>query len=220
MKTLLAIIATCFFHIAIIAQKPVKLTSPDGALQFAFRLSKNGPQYDIIYKGRPVIAGGELGLTFAGEEIFKTGLKLGKVILRNGEEKYSLVIGKTSAVQEQYREMMLPLEQSVKPFRKLNIIVRAFNDGIAFRYEFPGQQGSTEFSLARENTSFPIPGDPKVLALFLPNFTSSHEGLYSHLPWSRVKEDTLIDMPALFELPGVFWRSRRQRSPIMQACTW
>lgn len=204
MKTLLAFITIFFFHIAIIAQKPVKLTSPDGALQFVFRLTKNGPQYDIAYKGKPVIAGGELGLTFAGEESFKTGLKQGKTVLRNGEEKYSLVIGKTSAVQEQYREMVLPLAQSVQPFRPVNIVVRAFNDGIAFRYEFPAQQGSTEFTLARENTSFPIPGDPKVLALFLPNFTSSHEGLYSHLPWSQVKEDTLIDMPALFELPGVF----------------
>lgn len=204
MKTLLAVLVLSLFPHFVFAQKPVSINSPGGELQFSFRITKTGPVYDITYKGKPVITGGEMGVRFAGEQSFKTGLKRGKPIVRDGTEKYSLIIGKTSAVHERYRELVLPLEQTSQPFRKLNVVVRAFNDGIAFRYEFPLQNGLTTFSLAGENTSFPIAGDPKMLALFLPNFTSSHEGLYHHMPMSEVKEDTLIDLPALFELPGVF----------------
>ena len=203
MKSLLAIFCATLFAVSLPAQKAVKLLSPNGSLQFSFKLTKTGPAYDILYKGKPVVTGGELGVSFQEGE-FKSNLKAGKAITRNGEEKYSLLIGKTSAVQEPYRELTIPLEQTVAPFRKLNIVVRAFNDGIAFRYEFPQQKEFTDFMLATENTTFPLPTNSKVLTLFLPNFTSSHEGIYSHLSWSAVKEDTLMDLPALFELPGVF----------------
>lgn len=204
MKILLAIIAAGSISFSAFAQKPAKLSSPDGSLQFIFRLSKTGPAYDVFYKGKPVVNGGELGVQFAGEQSFKTFLRQGKISVQEGVEKYTLVIGKTSAVQEPYREMVVPLEQTMQPFRHVSIVVRAFNDGIAFRYVFPPGKELKSGLLAAENTSFPMAGDPKVLALFLPNFTSSHEGPYSHLPLSQVKEDTLTDLPVLFELPGVF----------------
>jgi alpha-glucosidase len=41
-----------------------------------------------------------------------------------------------------------------------------------------------------------------VLALLLPNFTTSHEGEYTHSSFTKLKEDTLLDMPALFTFPG------------------
>jgi alpha-glucosidase len=204
MKLLPVIFFAFFFSIPALAQKPVKLVSPDGNLQFVFKLPKTGPVYDINYKGRAVITGGELSLRFAQEGIFKNDLKTGKPIVREGEEKYSLIIGKTSNVQERYRELVIPLEQTKTPFRKLNIVVRAFNDGIAFRYEFPEQNNFTAFTLAAENSTFPLPASTKTLALFFPNFTSSHEGLYHRSLWSEVKEDTLIDLPVLFELPGIY----------------
>ena len=88
------------------------------------------------------------------------------------------------------------------PFRKINLLVRVFDDGLAFRYEIPQQKNFTSFTLLDENTTFKLTGNPKVHTLFLPNYTSSHEGEYSNLPLSEVKPDTLMDMPTLFEFPG------------------
>jgi alpha-glucosidase len=56
--------------------------------------------------------------------------------------------------------------------------------------------------LLDENTSFKLNGDPVTKALILPNYTSSHEGFYTTLPFSKIPADTLMDMPALFEFPG------------------
>ena len=81
-------------------------------------------------------------------------------------------------------------------------MVRVFDDGLAFRYEFPQQNNWSAYTLLEENTTFNLAGDPMVHSLFLPNYTSSHEGEYSHLSWSDVKSDTLMDMPALFEFSG------------------
>jgi alpha-glucosidase len=64
-------------------------------------------------------------------------IRLGKPAYKDAVEKYELVVGKTRSVNEKYREVILPLQETVKPFRKVNLIVRAFNDGLAFRYQFP-----------------------------------------------------------------------------------
>ncbi|MBS1531957.1 MAG: glycoside hydrolase family 97 catalytic domain-containing protein, partial [Bacteroidetes bacterium] len=56
-----------------------------------------------------------------------------------------------------------------------------------------------------ESDQFNFAGDPTALTLFRQNYTTSHEGLYDHLPVSRIKPDTLMDLPALFEYPkGIY----------------
>ena len=136
---------------------------------------------------------------------FKSNLKTGQLHFRKGEEKYELIVGKTRFVHDYYNELIVPLEEKIKPFRKINLIVRAFNDGLAFRYEFTEQEDQTSISITEENTSFKFSTDPKVLALLLPNYNTSHEGEYSSLRLSEIKEDTLIDMPVLFEFPqGIY----------------
>ncbi|MDD4192446.1 MAG: glycoside hydrolase family 97 catalytic domain-containing protein [Mangrovibacterium sp.] len=77
-----------------------------------------------------------------------------------------------------------------------------FNDGIAFRYEFPEQLNRKSFILYEETTTFNVQGDPRVLTLFLPSHTSSHEGLYTHGAYHEMPERKLMDMPALFEFPN------------------
>ena len=133
---------------------------------------------------------------------FENHTRLNKPVYRDTTEDYALVLGKTKNVHTRYREVILPLEETVKPFRKINIAVKVFNDGLAFRYEFPEQQNQASLNLLDEHTTFRFTGDPVVHTLFLPNYTSSHEGLYHSLPLSKVPADTLMDMPALFEFPG------------------
>jgi len=72
---------------------------------------------------------------------------------------------------------------------------------LAFRYEFPDTEKQHEFILTDEISTFNFPAATNVHTLFLPNYTSSHEGLYHSLPLDKVPEDTLMDMPALFETP-------------------
>jgi alpha-glucosidase len=184
------------------AQKKIIVSSPDKMISFSLQLTKQSPLYNISYKGKTVIQNAPVSLAFLETGEFKSNLSIGKVHSRKGEEKYELIVGRSRFIHDHYNEILVPLEEKASPFRKINFVVRAFNDGIAFRYEFPLQGGQTSVSITSENTGFVFKEDPKTLALFLPNYTSSHEGEYTSLPLSQVKEDTLMDMPALFELPG------------------
>ena len=188
--------------ISAFSQENLSISSPDKSITFSFRLTAHTPLYSVSFKGKRLIADSELGLAFDESRPFKRNLRLVGPVFRDGVEKYDLVVGKTSAVNESFREVRIPLHESVRPFRKIDLLVRAFNDGVAFRYEFPEQNDWKTYILTEENTHFRMTGDPKVLTLFLPSYTTSHEGTYTSLKLSEVKEDTLMDMPTLFEFPG------------------
>jgi alpha-glucosidase len=187
---------------AAISQKAFSLSSPDGRIQFSFRLANQRPEYSLRFAGQPVIDYSPLGLSFMDAGDWDRGLKLEKAIFRDSAEDYTLFAGKTSRVHDPYRELMVRLRQSASPFRQIEWQVRAFNSGVAFRYRIPEQTGWPSFTLTDENTSFQLAGNPMVHALILPNYTSSHEGEYTHVSWNDLKEDTLMDMPTLFEWPG------------------
>jgi alpha-glucosidase len=182
--------------------KPVEVTSPDGQIKFTLKLRSRLPEYSVSYRGVVLIDRSPLGLTFQGTGEFGMGLMLFRSVFRDGEDKYDLVVGKTKSVHDFYREVDIPLVEYWGRRRMANLLVRVFNDGVAFRWELPGQRDWTTYSLTDENSCFRLAGDPMVMASFLPGFTSSHEGRYTRLPFHQIKSDTLMDMPVFIEFPG------------------
>ncbi|MEO9004810.1 MAG: glycoside hydrolase family 97 protein [Ginsengibacter sp.] len=195
----------CLFFLMItvpaFAQKKIQLKSPDGNIVFSFKVTKQAPQYLVAFKGKTLIVDSKLGLSFLGNDDFQTNLKILKPVYKDVDEMYDLPIGKTKSVQNKYKEVLIPLIEINGTRRQVKLVVRAFNDGIAFRYEFPEQNNWQSYTLTDENSTFNITGDPKVHALLWNTYNSSHEGFYQKLPLSQVAEDTLMDMPALFEFP-------------------
>lgn len=199
---LFCISLSIFFSVSLPAQQTSKLSSPDGNIIFFFQLVNKSPQYSVSYKGKTLVSNSPLSLSFLESGEFKNNLRINKPVIAEKEEQYELLVGKTTSVHDHYREAIIPLEETVTPFRHVNLVARAFNDGLAFRYEIPLQDKWTFYSLTDENTEFALTGNPIVRALLFPNYTSSHENEYTTLPLQQIKEDTLMDLPALFEFPG------------------
>ena len=190
----------CFlFPLTALTQKNIRLTSPDNKIMFAFKLKQGKPVYAVSYHNSQLIEDAFLGLTFLETGQFGQNLKVLKPIYREAVESYELVIGKNKIVNHPFKEVTIPLEEKSSPFRRINLVVRAFNDGFAFRYVFPEQRGWTSYTLTDERSGFRFVTNPKMLALLLPGYTTSHEGEYSSMLLSEVKNDTLIDLPALFQ---------------------
>ncbi|MEJ7586282.1 MAG: glycoside hydrolase family 97 protein [Ferruginibacter sp.] len=184
-------------------QKTIRLQSPDHHIVVSFQLTKTSPLYKVEYKGKMLVDNSTLGLAFIEDENFAGGLVAGKPIFRKGDETYDLVIGKSGTVHSRYEELTVPLTRSGGAGeKKVNIVIRVFNDGVAFRYEFPAQKNWLAYSLKEELTTFNLAQDPTVLTLFRENFITSHEGYYDSTRLSKVKADTLMDLPTLFQYPG------------------
>ncbi|MEO7766676.1 MAG: glycoside hydrolase family 97 N-terminal domain-containing protein, partial [Ferruginibacter sp.] len=182
------------------AQNVSRLQSPDGNIVFSFRLINSLPVYSVDFKKSNLVSSSLLNLD-AGNGGFKK-IIIDKTIYSAGIDNYELVVGKTKRVNDQYNQLIISMEDKGNNSFKTDLEIRAFNDGIAFRYRFPLQNSNPSFSLFEELTQFRFSSDPIVKALLLPNYTSSHEGLYTALPLSELKEDTLMDMPSLFEFPN------------------
>jgi alpha-glucosidase len=115
-------------------------------------------------------------------------LKAGKSLLIN--EKYTALHGKKSTCSNSANEVVVSFENPSKA--KLNIIIRAYNDGVAFRYEFPEKQGS--FVVKDELTSYSI---PRETTRWMEKWNPANEGLYTAMNNEKVLTQEWC-YPALF----------------------
>lgn len=117
-------------------------------------------------------------------------LKVGKPVLIR--ENYFVTHGKRSHCTNAANEVTIAFETPAKA--KLNLILRAYNDGVAFRYEFPEKTGS--FVVKDELTAYSIPDSTK---RWMEKFNPANEGLYSTMVDGKIQQDW--GYPALFNTP-------------------
>ena len=184
------------------AQKNIVLTSPDGNIRFNLTISKNLPEYSVTFMTEKLVEHSTLNLVFDDGKPFENYIQLRPPIVISGRDNYKLIVGKTSAVMQRFNQATFFLTGVKQSRYRINIEVKVFDDGVAFRYVFPIQNGKTSYALLSEQTQFNVAGNPIVKALQLSNFTTSHEGLYSTIPYKKIKADTLLDIPALFQFPN------------------
>lgn len=198
---LFQILLTAFITESGFAQQKISLVAPGNELSFSFQIIKGKASYTIQYKGKELVQPSSLSLFF-NTHPFENNLYSRKPVYAEGIEEYELMAGKKKNVSDAYREVTIPIVEKTNPFREVDLHIKAFHSAIAFRYEFLKKDSASTLILNNEQTSFKLAGDPLMRTLFLPNFTSSHEGLYSTLPLSQISEGQLMDMPCLFEFPS------------------
>jgi alpha-glucosidase len=189
------------------AQKQVSVASPDRQVVFKFGLRSRQAEYSVTYKNKTLIEHSTIGLSFTDNDSFGGDIEIKKITISDGIDDYTLPEGKASKVYDKYTEAGIPMKETNGKKRLIYLKVRVFNDGLAFRYEFPEQENWHNYTLTDENTSFNLVGNPSARVAFLENFTTSHEHLYNVMPLKDIKNDTLMDMPALFEFPGKIYMS-------------
>lgn len=183
-------------------------------------LDKNSPVYSVAFNKQTLIQDSPLTLTF-DNGAFGENVKINKPVFSTKEETYELIVGKAKHIHSLSKEVIIPLEETVQPFRKINLVVRTFDDGIAFRYEFPKQKGWDSYIMYDEGTTFNLQGNPNVTTLFLPNYQSSHEGKYTVTDYADMDNKRLMDMPAYSLSRTMFiWRLPRRRFVITPVCTY
>ena len=176
-----------------------KLSSPNGRLSIEVKVQSKRPVYSITYAGKTVVAASTVGFDFA-EGYFGEGVSLGKAVRRTFTDDYDLPVGKASHVHSVSNEMSILISETTGLKRKVNMVVRAFDDAVAFRYEFP--EGDGRITIRNEVLDINPVGNPTLTALPLPGFINTHEGRYSIGKLAALEENKIMDMPLTFEFPG------------------
>jgi hypothetical protein len=196
-KKHLVLFFTILFLFVEVHAQDISILSPNKLIEVKVRKSSNNETRNwslkVSYKSgekyAEVIPEINLGLsrndqTFANELVLQKASKP-----RTITEQYTAIHGKRSLCRNSANEIIVSFENPTKA--KLNLIIRAYNDGLAFRYEFPEKEGP--FTMKDEFTSYAIPQNAK---RWMEKWNTANENLYSTMNDDNVQKDW--GYPALF----------------------
>ncbi|MBL7112005.1 MAG: glycoside hydrolase family 97 protein [Bacteroidales bacterium] len=180
------------------------LKSPSGDLNVEFEVSEEGLLYSIEFKGEDIIDDSPLGLEFNNMDPL-TGLGILEASVKEIDESWERVWGKSKSVRNHCNEMFVSLQEKEGQMRKLNIIFRAYDDGVAFRYQIPEQEKITDFELASDQTQFVFAEDHTVWATNWGTFKLSQEKEFNEVRISEFKPEDIIGTPLLIKAGEYTW---------------
>lgn len=208
-----ALLATLLQITQIHAGEIQSLSSPGGKLEVHFTLaSKSEPYpederfYYSVYKGdKKIVLDSPIALDFVNQRPLATNWKLKQQTFASEQTNWQRVWGKSKDVLDHFTETVLLFQETEKPGRKLKLYFRAYDDGIAFRYEFPQQKQLQNFELAGERSYFVFPENHTVWASAWPGLVSPQEEHFEKANLVDLKNKQVIGTPLLINSAYDTW---------------
>jgi hypothetical protein len=186
----------------------ITVTSPDGRSAIEIRHYPAHFVYHVTRDGKDVVVDSPLGVRRSDEAFDAATLTfVGADEIRMIDERYTMRSGKAREHHVGARERTVHFKNPAGA--ALDITLRAQNDGVAFRYQFPDRD-PTPKTVVEETTGFLLPA--RSMAWMLPRqpvgkYAPAYEDLYREVPSFMLHwlYPDGWDLPALFETPGGKW---------------
>ena len=137
-----------------------ELHSPDGNIVFSIDVAADGaPHYWLMYGEEPVILASRLGMRFQAQHGFDSGFRIAAIHDGSRDADWEQPWGERRTVVDRHNELLVEFESIERPSRRFNVRIRAFDDGVGFRYEVPKQRKYSKVNIVDELTEFHLPGD-------------------------------------------------------------
>jgi hypothetical protein len=163
--------------------------SPSKEIAVTFKLTAEGrPSYSVNYKNKPVIKESLLGIALKETEALETGFEITNTQNKSVDESWKPVLGEQSVIRNTYNQAVFSLLQKATG-RKLDIVFKVYDEGVAFRYEFPKQNKLNYFIISDEKTEFNLAGNHKTF--WIPGDYDSQEYVYNETKLSEIDNDKL-----------------------------
>ncbi len=180
----------------------VKAVSPDGKNAIAISLPEaagGAPAFAVTRAGKAVIEPSVFKIVLTGAGDVAAGAKLVESKEDSSDQTFEMPWGKSRVVRDKFTRASLRFESPGGVLWDLEI--RAYDDGVAFRYAFPEQAKLADFVIQSESTEFRLAGAPTLLLATTDTFAWSHERNYNRSPYALVPAESFIETPVLAEWP-------------------
>jgi alpha-glucosidase len=196
----LAVLVCCMGLQAQGKEQRFTLKSPDGKLvTHIVATEKDEITYDIVYNGVTVMLPSHLGLNRAYEKGVVSSMAVSKSSTATIDEEIASPFTRQATMRNRCNELTLSVGKD------LDVIFRAYNEGIAYRYQIY-QPCKVRF----EKVEYNFAGDYEATVPYVTNFdennhdaqyTSSFENLYTKLLLSKLDTRRLCFLPLLVHGP-------------------
>jgi len=171
------------FSSSLPADQIITATSPDKRIHIDFEVQKtdNGkmvPRYRVRFRDQEVMKWSRLGIRLADKSELGADIELEDSASREITEKFSQHSGKRKLINVAMNEKVVRLREKSEPRRRWELVLRATNDGVAFRFRIPEQSGWETLEIAAEMTEYNPVDKSQYWSLPLDSFTTSHEARY------------------------------------------
>ena len=180
MKSILLFIAALLLQLNAAAQvneQPgqASVASPDKNLNFVFYQKANAAgkrelYYRVTYKHKTIILDSLLDLQLDNHlSESAMALKVDKQAkwfdnlavtgIRHGahDSSWKPETGERAIIRDHYNQMTVNMVKDDNPIYAMSLEVRAYNEGVAFRFVFPENEKGTYYRVVQENTEFTFP---------------------------------------------------------------
>ena len=176
----------------------VRVASPDGRNQVTVEVRDGRLAWSLTRDGRALIFPSLLGFEFRGAPTLRDGLRIADTTRQSHDGWWIQPWGEVARVHDHHNELAVSVEEAAAPNRRFTLRVRAFDDGVGFRYEFPAQPGLGAFEMTEELTEFALADNGR--AWWIPSNwprKDRSEELYSSGPVSTLDS---VQTPLTMEL--------------------
>ena len=168
-------------------RQAVRVASPDGQVVLNLAVPASGPAagalvYNVAYKGKPVVLDSRLGLEPKDAPPLAGPFEITAVNRTSRDVEWTPPYGERAVVPDRYHEAVVDLIEPAAPRRRLQLTLRAYNEGAAFCITVPRQPGLERITLAAEKTRFTFAAGTFGYA------TTSAQGVYARLPIGEIQK--------------------------------
>ena len=207
MKKIIVLMLCCSFQIMLAQQ----IHSPSKDITVNFSLTSQGePTYKILYKNKDVIKSSKLGVSLKDKTSLIDDFMMVGTEENTVNETWQPVLGEQFSIRNLYNEKRFHLNQKGTN-KKLDIVFKVYDEGVAFRYEFPLDNTVEYFIISDENTEFNLTGNHKTF--WIPGDYDSQEYVYNETKLSEI-DNSKLDLGNGISLKSI-QSDYRVQSPLM-----
>ena len=160
------------------------LTSPDNKIELSFEIIDGEAFYSINKDDKSVIKKSKLGILLENKLNIGKNLEIIKVSTSSNNSSWSPDFGEFDEIIDNYKNLDVSLSNGEINF---NIVFRAYNDGVAFKYHVPNQSGITNYNVIDEYSEFNLNSDDT--AWWIPGFSyRRYEFLYAESAIDKISK--------------------------------
>jgi alpha-glucosidase len=191
-KEILTILTAALIASGCSLHKKVEIVSPDGSIKLEiFQSDKDSTisiaGFSLSSGGRQILLPSDLDLAIKNPRGFAK-LKIAGTSALTADTIWINPFGERREVQDKYNQTTIYLESSAL---KVNLICRAYNEGVAIAYEFPEQPGIDSIIISDERFTFRFRED------YMAWSAARAQAMYKQVPLSRI--DKGCERPLVIE---------------------
>lgn len=181
------------------AAAQVEVRSPDGRNLIRLAIdAQSRPAYSVSRDGAELLAPSGIVLELDRHRI-GYGVAITASEQSSGDTRYPIVLGTAAEGHDRFNQAIVHLAETAGARRQMDVVIRAYDDGVAFRTILPVQDATAGASIRSEQTEFRFPSAHKCWGFNVGHFGSSHEGEYDPIDTARLREHHWYDLPVLCE---------------------